>query len=90
MAAGKKNGESRKIEDLSPREGVLLDDKKIVAFMDEEGKLHTYSAVCTHLGCTVKPNPLEESFDCPCHGSRFSALTGQVINGPSNKPLDPK
>lgn len=58
--------------------------------MDEHGKLHTYSAVCTHLGCTVKLNPLEESFDCPCHGSRFSALTGQVINGPANNPLEVK
>jgi Rieske Fe-S protein len=90
MAAEKKNGESKKIKDLSPREGILLEKEKIVAYMDEEGKLHTYSAVCTHLGCTLKPNPLEESFDCPCHGSRFSALTGHVINGPANKPLEPK
>jgi Rieske Fe-S protein len=85
-----KRKQSKKLEDLSPREGLLLEDEKIVAYKDEGDKLHTFSAVCTHLGCTVKPNPLEESFDCPCHGSRFSALTGRVINGPANKPLDPK
>jgi Rieske Fe-S protein len=80
----------KKNEGLSPRKGIVLEDKKIAAYMDEHGKLHTYSAVCTHLGCTVKVNPLEESFDCPCHGSRFSALTGRVINGPANKPLESK
>ena len=90
MAAEKKYDETGKIKDLSPREGILLEEEKIVAYMDEGEKLHTYSAACTHLGCLVKPNPLEESFDCPCHGSRFSALTGHVINGPANKSLDPR
>lgn len=43
------------------------------------------SAICTHQGCTVSPNGSE--LDCPCHGSRFSALTGQVLNGPASRPL---
>lgn len=43
------------------------------------------SAVCTHQGCTVQPNGAE--LDCPCHGSRFNALTGQVIQGPAQTPL---
>jgi Rieske Fe-S protein len=90
MVAENKNSVAKKIEGLSPRKGIVLEDKKIAAYMDEHGKLHTYSAVCTHLGCTVKVNPLEESFDCPCHGSRFSGLTGRVINGPANKPLESK
>jgi Rieske Fe-S protein len=90
MVAENKNSVAKKNEGLSPRKGIVLEDKKIAAYMDEHGKLHTYSAVCTHLGCTVKVNPLEESFDCPCHGSRFSALTGRVINGPANKPLESK
>jgi cytochrome b6-f complex iron-sulfur subunit len=37
------------------------------------------------MGCTVTPNGKE--LDCPCHGSKFSATTGKVINGPAEKPL---
>jgi len=44
-----------------------------------------FSAVCTHLGCTVAPAGGE--LDCPCHGSVFSATTGAVINGPASRPL---
>jgi nitrite reductase/ring-hydroxylating ferredoxin subunit len=42
------------------------------------------SLFCPHLGCTLKMNP--ETFDCPCHGSKFNA-SGSLINGPANKPL---
>ena len=44
-----------------------------------------FSAICTHEGCTVKPNGAQ--LDCPCHGSRFDALTGQVLQGPATRPL---
>lgn len=50
--------------------------------------LHAVSATCPHMGCTVAWNSAEESWDCPCHGSRFSA-SGEVIHGPALKPLEP-
>ncbi len=51
-------------------------------------KLCIYSQTkCTHLGCTLTWNPLETSFDCPCHGLRFYN-NGEVINGPANNELE--
>lgn len=52
------------------------------------GDFVAFSAICTHMGCTVgfQPgSPLE--FACPCHGSIFNATTGQVIQGPAVLPL---
>jgi glycine/D-amino acid oxidase-like deaminating enzyme/nitrite reductase/ring-hydroxylating ferredoxin subunit len=74
---------------LSSGQGTVLEDNKIAVYKDKTGNLHTYSAVCTHLGCNVSWNRLEKSFDCPCHGSRFSGR-GKVINGPANADLEPK
>lgn len=44
-----------------------------------------FSAICTHAGCTVAANGAQ--LDCPCHGSRYNALTGAVLNGPATRPL---
>jgi glycine/D-amino acid oxidase-like deaminating enzyme/nitrite reductase/ring-hydroxylating ferredoxin subunit len=77
------------LENLKERQGIVLEREKIAAYKDHNGQLHTYSAVCTHLGCIVTWNNSEESFDCPCHGSRFSPA-GNVINGPANAALENK
>jgi len=61
---------------------------KIAAFRDEAGTLHEFSARCTHLGCSVHWNSAEQSFDCPCHGSRFSPSTGEVLTGPALHALE--
>jgi Rieske Fe-S protein len=76
------------IEKLKPGEGIVIEKKKesVAYYRDKEGVLHSFSAVCTHLGCIVKWNDSEKSFDCPCHGSRFS-YAGLVINGPANDNL---
>jgi glycine/D-amino acid oxidase-like deaminating enzyme/nitrite reductase/ring-hydroxylating ferredoxin subunit len=84
-----KSEEELSFENLDESQGVILEDKKIAVYKDHRGQLHTYSAVCTHLGCIVTWNNLEKSFDCPCHGSRFSPA-GNVINGPANTALENK
>src|SRR5215207_8566161 len=78
------------IESLTEIQGMVLEEKKIAVYKDHKGHPHTYSAVCTHLGCTVTWNNSEKSFDCPCHGSRFSANSGNVINGPANSGIESK
>lgn len=78
------------LQDLDIEQGIVQEEEKIATYKDSNNELHRYSAVCTHLGCTVVWNNSEKSFDCPCHGSRFSAITGNTINGPANSKLDKK
>ena len=42
---------------------------------------------CSHMGCALKWNPAEHSWDCPCHGSRFTA-DGSVLDGPAQSRVD--
>ena len=79
------------IKELSSDEGMVIEDPNdpIAIYKDTDSNIHTFSAKCTHLGCTIRWNPVEKSFDCPCHGSRFYN-NGNVINAPANKPLSLK
>lgn len=61
---------------------------KVAVYCDESGMRHECSAICTHLGCVVAWNAVENSWDCPCHGSRFDPF-GKVIFGPAIKDLAP-
>ncbi|MBS0630302.1 MAG: FAD-dependent oxidoreductase [Verrucomicrobia bacterium] len=64
-----------------------LDGRKVAAYRDAAGKLTLCSPVCPHLKCIVGWNDAEQTWDCPCHGSRFKP-TGAVISGPAEKPLE--
>lgn len=76
--------------DLPAGEGGVLSSglKKIAVYRDYDNTLKAFSAVCPHLGCIVNWNSDEKSFDCPCHGSRFST-DGTVTNGPAQTNLSP-
>ncbi|MFL5764264.1 MAG: FAD-dependent oxidoreductase [Bacteroidia bacterium] len=67
-------------------EVLQLKGEKYGIHRDDNGSLHIVSAVCTHLQCTVRWNGGEKTWDCPCHGSRFS-YEGKVMNGPANADL---
>jgi glycine/D-amino acid oxidase-like deaminating enzyme/nitrite reductase/ring-hydroxylating ferredoxin subunit len=74
--------------DLQPGEAVVctVNGKLTAVRRDEQGNLHALAGRCTHQGCAVAFNDDEQSWDCPCHGSRF-ALDGSVLNGPATEPL---
>jgi Rieske Fe-S protein len=78
------NTKDRPVEALRSGEGGVFasDEGKLAVCRDRGGTLHACSAICTHLGCDVAWNPAEQTWDCPCHGSRFSP-EGKVINGPA-------
>jgi len=82
--------ESDSVKELKRGDGMIIGSraKKRAVFRDDQGKIFQLSPVCTHLGCIVKWNPAESTWDCPCHGSRFKP-TGEVIAGPAEEPLSP-
>jgi glycine/D-amino acid oxidase-like deaminating enzyme/nitrite reductase/ring-hydroxylating ferredoxin subunit len=82
--------EADSVTELRRGEGMIIGSrgKKRAVFRDHDGKVHKLSPVCTHLGCLVRWNPSESTWDCPCHGSRFKA-TGEVIAGPAEQGLAP-
>ena len=75
-------------EDIPRGEGALVRDglKKVAMYRDDDGALHARSAVCPHLGCIVQWNRAEKTWDCPCHGSRFTRY-GSVLHGPAVRDL---
>lgn len=77
---------------LRPGEGRVVRHRgrRTAAFRDPDGELRLHSPVCTHLGCEVHFNTAEHSWDCPCHGSRFDAHDGSVLEGPAVRPLAPR
>jgi glycine/D-amino acid oxidase-like deaminating enzyme/nitrite reductase/ring-hydroxylating ferredoxin subunit len=67
-------------------EVIEVDGQPAAVYRGLDSKIHIRSAVCTHMGCYVHWNDGERTWDCPCHGSRFS-VSGDVIAGPAETPL---
>ena len=83
-------GEVDSVDEVAPGHGAILRRglTKTAVYRDKDGRLHLRSAVCTHLGCIVRWNGAETTWDCPCHGSRFDRY-GRLLNGPAVRDLTP-
>jgi glycine/D-amino acid oxidase-like deaminating enzyme/nitrite reductase/ring-hydroxylating ferredoxin subunit len=81
-------GEIQSVNEVKPGQGAIMREglSKLAVYRDDEGRVHTLSAVCPHLGCIVAWNSTEKTWDCPCHGSKYRA-DGRVYQGPANSDL---
>ncbi len=81
-------GEVDSAAEIAKGEGAVMRRglSKVAVYRDQDGTVHSLSAVCVHLGCIVTWNPAEKIWDCPCHGSRYDRF-GRVISGPANSDL---
>jgi Rieske Fe-S protein len=69
--------------------GKIFPTQLVVVTQPSAGQFKAFSAVCTHMGCTV--NQIANGrIDCPCHGSEYSITDGTVLAGPAPKPLPTK
>ncbi|HDR73075.1 MAG TPA: FAD-dependent oxidoreductase [Methanoculleus sp.] len=84
-------GAPEEASQLAPGTGAVVEVKgeKGGAYRDPDGVLHTFDLSCPHMGCLVAWNAAEKSWDCPCHGSRYTAM-GDVLHGPAVKGLKKK
>lgn len=81
-------GVVKSVDEIRPGSGAIVARglQKVAVYRDPKGEIRERSAVCPHLGGIVHWNTLENTWDCPCHGSRFDAA-GKVIQGPANSDL---
>ncbi|MFB9974219.1 FAD-dependent oxidoreductase [Allobacillus sp. GCM10007489] len=88
LVKGKMDRKNNNIDELNNDEATTfrMDGGRKGAYRDSSGELHIVDTTCTHAGCEVNWNSGEKSWDCPCHGSRFS-YTGEVLEGPAKEPL---
>lgn len=82
------DAKSVELRSIRPGQGkiVELDGKKFGVYRDKMDHFHMVGAECTHMKCIIKWNNDEQSWDCPCHGSRFTT-DGKILNGPANDDL---
>ncbi|MGW3129676.1 Rieske (2Fe-2S) protein [Streptomyces sp. NPDC001123] len=85
-AAGKALAQTSEIPEGG---GTIFKDQKIVVTQPTKGEFKAFSAICTHMGCTVN-RVADGTIDCPCHGSKFHIADGSVAHGPAPRPLPAK
>ncbi|GEL78103.1 (2Fe-2S)-binding protein [Tenuibacillus multivorans] len=88
LIKGKMEMPKTQIDDMNNDEGAVIrvNGERKGAYKDKEGNVYVVDTTCTHVGCELNWNESERTWDCPCHGSRFS-YTGEVIEGPAETPL---
>jgi glycine/D-amino acid oxidase-like deaminating enzyme/nitrite reductase/ring-hydroxylating ferredoxin subunit len=74
--------------DVLPGQAAILhrDGTQVGLYRDLDGQPHELDITCTHMGCKLRWNPAEATWDCPCHGGRFD-IRGAILEGPPTKPL---
>ena len=79
---------SSQIEHIQNGHGGIVEynGEKVGVYKDKNGKEYIVSTKCAHLGCELKWNADELTWDCPCHGSRFD-YKGRLIGGPAVKNI---
>ena len=79
----------KELAELAPGEGrvVKYEGESLGLYKDESGKIYAVNPVCTHVKCLVDWNNSEKTWDCPCHGARYS-ITGEVLTGPARHDLE--
>lgn len=65
---------------------MQIDGHTYGVYRDEHDELFIVDITCPHLGCVCNFNAVDKTWDCPCHGSRFS-YTGEIIKGPTTRHL---
>ncbi|MGW1914561.1 Rieske (2Fe-2S) protein [Streptomyces sp. NPDC002076] len=78
--------ELARTSDIPEGGGKIFKDKKVVVTQPKKGDFKAFSAICTHLGCTVS-TVANGTINCPCHGSKFHIGDGSVAHGPAKRPL---
>ncbi len=75
-------------QSLAPGEGHVgkVDGKHVAVCRDSQGQLHQRSPICVHMGGVVRWNPVEQTWDCPVHGGRYTA-SGCRLYGPPQQDL---
>ena len=76
------------VSDVPVGGGVVVSDPPIVVTQPKAGQVNGFTAICPHAGCLVA-SVVDDEIICPCHGSRFSAVDGSVIQGPATQGLEP-
>jgi glycine/D-amino acid oxidase-like deaminating enzyme/nitrite reductase/ring-hydroxylating ferredoxin subunit len=76
------------LNDLPPCQSrkIEVGGQPVAIYRGKDGQLQAVAGKCSHMGCEIKWNGAETSWDCDCHGSRF-APDGRVLEGPALAPL---